>query len=142
MVGNGARLICCSLFFPSVALSIQGHQFKIPCYLLPIEGVDIMLGLDWLSTLGQISTDFATLCLSFSYHNQPITLLGNFPISLQPPSYHHLNHLSHTYSIASYHLISITRIPNTIKTNLTASLPPLPTLSTFHLKFRLSYSPY
>lgn len=59
MVGNGDRLTS-SLFCTDVKIRIQGHLLVVHCYLIPIEGDDIVLGLDWLSTLGQIAIDFTT----------------------------------------------------------------------------------
>lgn len=51
MVGNGANLTCTDSC-PNVPLWIQNHYFEVPCYLLPVEGADIILGLAWLTTLG------------------------------------------------------------------------------------------
>lgn len=106
MVGNGDRLTCNGLC-PQVPLKIQDHTFTIPCYLIAIEGADVVLGLDWLSTLGPISADFATSSLSFKYHNAPITLTANHSANAHLSSYNTLQHLSHTNSIASCHLLSI-----------------------------------
>lgn len=100
MVGNGDCLTCDKLC-PAVPLRIQTHTFIIPCYLLPIKGADVVLGLDCLATLGQVSTNFATPSLSFIYHNLPITLTSNPSALSQPISYNHLNHVSHTQSIAA-----------------------------------------
>lgn len=118
MVGNGDRLKC-TQFCHKVPLRLQSQTFIIPCYLLPIEGADIVLGLDWLSTLGQVSANFATPpSLSFTYQDQPITLVGNAYSKLQPASYNHLSYLSYTHSIASYLLLSITPLPaKSIPTN-------------------------
>lgn len=106
MVGNGEHLVC-KFLCPNVPLRIQGHSIVIPCYLLPIEGADIVLGLDWLSTLGQVSATFAIPSLSFTSQNTTITLTGNPPTLLQQASYNHITHLSHTESISSCYLLSI-----------------------------------
>ncbi|KAK9189837.1 hypothetical protein WN943_018436 [Citrus x changshan-huyou] len=51
-IGIGDSLVCryvCS----QVALSMQGHVFSIDLYVLPIEELDIVLGIQWLQFLGK-----------------------------------------------------------------------------------------
>ncbi|KAL0322348.1 UNVERIFIED_CONTAM: hypothetical protein Scaly_2531200 [Sesamum calycinum] len=43
MVGNGAS-ITCKDHCHSVLMAIQGHDFTVPVYLLPIHGADVVLG--------------------------------------------------------------------------------------------------
>lgn len=123
MVGNGERLTCDKLC-PAVPLRIETHTFVIPCYLLPIEGADVVLGLDWLATLGQVSANFAIPNLSFIYHNIPITLIGKPPTLSQPISFTHLNHLSHTQSIAETYLLTVSSLLDHKSTPLTPSHNP------------------
>lgn len=134
MVGNGAHLNCNSIC-SDVALKIQGHVFVVPCYLIPIEGADIVLGLDWLSTLGQIAADFTTPKLSFLYKNHHITLLGNQHKPIQPATYHHITHLSHTHAISSCHLISI--IPLSTQPPPSANSTPPSTTDLNHLPLEI-----
>ena len=42
MVGNGKKIHCTHLS-PTVPISIQNHYFSIPLYLIPIEGVDVVM---------------------------------------------------------------------------------------------------
>lgn len=72
MVGNGERLTCDKLC-PAVPLRIETHTFVIPCYLLPIEGADVVLGLDWLATLAKSQPILLSL-----------TFLSFITISLSP----------------------------------------------------------
>ena len=46
MVENGA-FIKCQGICPLVDISLQKSTFIILFYLLPIEGVDVVLGIDW-----------------------------------------------------------------------------------------------
>jgi len=73
IVGNGA-FINCQGSCPSVNISIQDSLFTIPLYPLPIEGVDVVLGVEWLRTLGPIKADFSIPSIVFTYQNHPITL--------------------------------------------------------------------
>ncbi|KAL0444686.1 UNVERIFIED_CONTAM: hypothetical protein Slati_2191300 [Sesamum latifolium] len=50
-VGNGASIPCSGLC-PAVPIAIQQQSFCIPFYLLPIHGADVVLGVEWLQTLG------------------------------------------------------------------------------------------
>lgn len=50
MVGNGSYIDCAG-FCSSVPISLQNTLFHIPFHLFPIEGADVVLGLDWLTTL-------------------------------------------------------------------------------------------
>jgi len=68
MVGNGA-FITCQGISPSVQISLQTTLFTIPFYLLPIEGVDVVLGIEWLRTLGPIQADFAIPSIAFTHLN-------------------------------------------------------------------------
>lgn len=80
---------------------INNIEFEIDFYLLDIAGADAISGVQWLRTLGPITTDLAKLTISFHFHNQPITLTG---LSLtQKPSEISLNQLKRmgqNYSIS------------------------------------------
>lgn len=48
--------------------------------ILPINGVDLVLGIEWLKTLGSIITDYSTLTIQFqllgqenNYHTEQIS---------------------------------------------------------------------
>lgn len=134
MVGNGEHLTCDQIC-PKVPLRLRNHIFSIPCYLLPIQGADIVLGLDWLSTLGQVAADFATPSLSFIYQDLPITLTGDYTTNMQQASYHHLAQLSHNHSIAACHILSISTLPNTQTTTNSLTSPSPNELA--HLPFEI-----
>ncbi|XP_073152993.1 uncharacterized protein [Henckelia pumila] len=75
-MGNGQHLWCdrmCS----QVSLILQGHEFHIDLYVLPILGLDVVLGMQWLRTLGPCLHDHEALTMEFSWNNQKICLNGN-----------------------------------------------------------------
>nr|KYP37785.1 Transposon Ty3-I Gag-Pol polyprotein [Cajanus cajan] len=108
MVGNGEH-ISCSHVCPSVPIMIQTHEFAVSLYVLPIEGVDIVLGLSWLRTLGLVTADFSIPSFSFTHQNQQLTIIGD-STSLSPASFHQfysttldhphpdISHLLHSYA--------------------------------------------
>lgn len=61
----------------NVKLLLQGiFSISVDFYILPLEGYDIVLGTQWLRTLGQIMWDFAKLQMSFRIANEEIVLRG------------------------------------------------------------------
>jgi hypothetical protein len=43
---------------------IQGETFRMDCYTLPLEGFDVILGVQWLWSLGSIVWDFVALSMA------------------------------------------------------------------------------
>jgi len=79
MVGNGEQIHNFG-FCPGVPLLIQ-HLFHIPFYLLPIEGADVVLGAQWVQTLGPFLSDFTIPSMQFYHNGILITFQGsNTPI--------------------------------------------------------------
>ncbi|GKC59522.1 putative mitochondrial protein, partial [Tanacetum coccineum] len=54
--------------------SIQGYQFKIDVMLLPLGGCEMVLGIQWLSTLGNIQWNFHELVMKFVYEGKNVYL--------------------------------------------------------------------
>lgn len=48
-MGNGNYLVCCKKC-REVGLEMQGHCFKVDLFVLPIWGLDVVLGMQWLCT--------------------------------------------------------------------------------------------
>ena len=106
MVGNGA-FIKCQGICPLVDISLQNSTFTIPFYLLPIEGADVVLGVEWLSTLGSIQADFSIPSIQFTRNNQHITLQVAHSSNPLATTYHQFCHYLSNNSIASLHLLSV-----------------------------------
>ena len=127
MVGNGA-FIQCQGICPSVDISLQTSTFTIPFYLLPIERADVVLGIDWLRTLGPIKADFSISSIAFTYQNQPITLQAATTSTPTRTTYHQFCQYLSTNSIASLHLLSIDSLsssPSQLESNLQNPSSPL-----------------
>jgi hypothetical protein len=69
-VANGDRVTspgCCR----DLSVSIGNEQFIIDCYGLPIGSYDMVLGVQWLESLGPVLWDFASRTIAFvrnGYH--------------------------------------------------------------------------
>jgi hypothetical protein len=68
---NGARLRCLGIC-ASTTIDIHGKQFAIDCYALALDGFDVVLGAQWLKTLGPITWDFEALSMSFWYKGRAL----------------------------------------------------------------------
>lgn len=75
VVANGDRLVspgrCANL-----RLRIEGKLFTVDCFALDISTVDIILGTEWLSTLGPILWDFRNMRMSIWRSTREVTLHG------------------------------------------------------------------
>ncbi|PKA61698.1 putative mitochondrial protein [Apostasia shenzhenica] len=59
-----------------VVWKVQGHIFKADMMILPLGSYDVVLGVQWLATLGPVSWDFLKLQMSFQYLGQHVVLKG------------------------------------------------------------------
>jgi len=76
LVGNGNSLVAEGLV-KHLDVMVQGHSLKLPVYLLPISGADLVLGAAWLATLGPHISHYSKLTLKFYKGNQFVTLHGD-----------------------------------------------------------------
>ncbi|XP_042035248.1 uncharacterized protein LOC121781590 [Salvia splendens] len=78
IVGNGAALLCTHVS-RQTKLEVQGSIFMVDLHILPIHGPDVILGMDWLESLGKVTADFAGKTLEFVHGESRITLTGVTP---------------------------------------------------------------
>ncbi|VFQ76738.1 unnamed protein product [Cuscuta campestris] len=90
-VGNGDSLRC-SYSCPRTPVSLQGQLFEIDLFMLEVHGPDIVLGIQWLQTLGKVAHDYAKLTMEFSWNGDTITLRDDSP-GPRPVSYNQLSAL-------------------------------------------------
>lgn len=75
LVGNEQTMVVEAKIF-ALKVTIQGHELTVPVYLLHVVGTDVILGSNWLATLGPHVADYATLSLKFFLVGKFITLQG------------------------------------------------------------------
>jgi hypothetical protein len=73
MVANGDT-IPCPRCCTTVPFNLQGYDFQTTPHPLTLGGCDMVLGVDWLSTLGPILWDFIELTLKFTLQNREVVL--------------------------------------------------------------------
>lgn len=49
-----------------VPFTIDRYTFRIDCYIFPLSGIDMVLGVTWLSTLGDITANWVKLTMDFT----------------------------------------------------------------------------
>ncbi|XP_019157662.1 PREDICTED: uncharacterized protein LOC109154292 [Ipomoea nil] len=93
-IGNGDYLRC-QFRCPEVPLVLQEANFTIDLFVLPIQGPDIVLGVQWLQQLGKITHDYAQLSMEFNWQGRLISLQGDQHMHLQHVSFNQLQALFH-----------------------------------------------
>lgn len=71
----------------------------MPVYLLHISGADVILGSNWLATLGPHVADYAALTLKFFHSGRFITLQGEHGSQPILAQLHHFRRLQNTNAI-------------------------------------------
>ncbi|KAL5709495.1 hypothetical protein ACHQM5_020179 [Ranunculus cassubicifolius] len=74
-VAGGGKLQCDSMC-PDFQWEIQGMQFSSDVRILPLGGCDLVLGVQWLQSIGPVVMDFRKLQMSFSYQGRQLVLQG------------------------------------------------------------------
>ena len=75
MVADGNNLLCHSVC-KKFTWSVAGHEFTTEVMLIPLGSCDMVLGIQWLSTLGTIAWDFKHLTMNFSIGSESVELRG------------------------------------------------------------------
>ncbi|MCH84285.1 retrotransposon-derived protein PEG10-like, partial [Trifolium medium] len=73
MVGNGEHLHCTGIC-NDIPIVVNDHTFSISLYVLPIQGADVVLGVQWLQTLGPFVSDFTIPSMQFYPHDSLLTI--------------------------------------------------------------------
>lgn len=125
MVGNGQYLHCQQLC-PTVPVMIQNIEFTIDLHILPLCGANLVLGVQWLRSLGPILTDYTTLSMKFLHQGRIIKFKGEDTSILQPLSPTQVRLLVRTAGASAYFHITLNPIdlPSSDKSQHT----PLPAI--------------
>jgi len=82
MVGNGQHLECQQLCM-DIPVDIQTASFMVDLHVLPISRANIVLGVQWLQSLGPILTDYNSFCMQFFHQGRIVELKGENDTSLR-----------------------------------------------------------
>ncbi|KAJ0085655.1 hypothetical protein Patl1_07500 [Pistacia atlantica] len=75
-VANGQPLKCQGRF-DNIHILLQGIPFSITFYSLPLTGLDLVLGVQWLEQLGSVVCDWKKMTMEFQWANKLRLLRGS-----------------------------------------------------------------
>jgi len=87
-----------------------GKVFPVSFYVLPIHGADVVLGVQWLSTLGPFLSDFKVPSIQFVYDNAPVIIVGNPSATPTHASLAQFNRFVFTDAIESAHTVIVVEV--------------------------------
>ncbi|GJX62231.1 ty3-gypsy retrotransposon protein [Tanacetum coccineum] len=91
-IGSRATLMCENVC-PQVDLQLQGLDIKVDLYVLPMQGPDVVLGIQWLQQLGKVTHDYAQQVMEFTLSNTTHTLTGDASLRMKKISLHSMQAL-------------------------------------------------
>jgi hypothetical protein len=71
MVANGEKIACPGVIH-NAPVFIDGTTFHVDLFVMPLAGFDLVLGTQWLGTLGPITWDIAACTLQFQRDGRTI----------------------------------------------------------------------
>ena len=71
VVANGERVTCPGVL-PQAGFTIQGASFAADLFIMPLAGFDVVLGAQWLGTLGPVTWDFTARTMSFQHQGATV----------------------------------------------------------------------
>ena len=78
---------------------MQGYAFTLDLFVLPIEGPDVVLGIQWLQRLGRVSHDYAAMTMDFYWDGKPVSLRGDVTNSLSLITFNQFQALMHSTAV-------------------------------------------
>lgn len=89
-MGNWQFLVCDKKCV-RVELVLQGTHFEVDLFVLPIWGLDVVLGMQWLRTLSPCVHDHDALTMEFKWQGQSVKLANNTHLSPGQVTFSQLN---------------------------------------------------
>jgi hypothetical protein len=77
-VANGARVVCPGAI-RDAPITVQGETFYLDLFVMPLSGFDIVLGTQWLGTLGPIIWDVTARTVRFQRAGRAVCWTGSEP---------------------------------------------------------------
>jgi hypothetical protein len=75
---NGARVVYSGVI-RDAPVTVQGETFRLDLFVMPLSGFDIVLGTQWLGTLGPITWDVAAHTVRFQRAGRTVCWTGRDP---------------------------------------------------------------
>ncbi|KAK8916810.1 hypothetical protein KSP39_PZI022605 [Platanthera zijinensis] len=99
-VGNGEFLMCTGIYMDA-EISIQNNHFVTNLFALDLYGSDIVLGMIWLESLGDVTTNYKEKQMTFHQNSKQICLQGVKTVDTKPITPSQINKLVSQNSISA-----------------------------------------
>lgn len=86
-LGDG-RCLQTSGLCKDLSINLGPLTISLDCYVFPLGGIDVILGISWLETLGNVKMNWQALTMRFSHQGQKVTLRGSHSLFHSPLSLH------------------------------------------------------
>ncbi|KAF7140896.1 hypothetical protein RHSIM_Rhsim06G0107000 [Rhododendron simsii] len=114
IVADGTKISSKALV-KNLQWTMQGTDFTSEVRLLPLGGCDMVLGVQWLSTLGPVLWDFKNLQIQFSVFGKKLTLTGDLATDVRLVDAKKMQHLLNKQSPGMLaQLCSIQAVPSKV----------------------------
>ena len=105
-MGNNKEIHCHQLC-TVIKVHIQQHSFTIDFHVLPLCGADVVLGVQWLKTLGPVLTDYGALTMKFIAGGKLIELHRDREKEVEQVSPSQLRRFVHTNPASTFFHIRV-----------------------------------
>nr|GMD89859.1 Transposon Ty3-G Gag-Pol polyprotein [Ipomoea batatas] len=141
-IGNGDTLGCQHVC-PGVEVCMQGLTFAVHLHVLRIVGPGVVLGVQWLQSLGSVTHDYSKITMEFHMGSTIVTLKGDSGLSNQPISFNQLQAMVTNGAIQTlYEIHHINTTNSTEPAQIQPTLPPFPEpLQDLLLEFSAIFEP-
>nr|TKR68966.1 hypothetical protein D5086_0000309060 [Populus alba] len=113
---NGGKMLCSSIC-KNFRWKMQGNYFVTDVFVMELDACDMVLGVQWLATLGDIMCNYKSMWMNFLWQGRRVTLKGNEPVKLQSVPYGQMSGLLDSNSgIAGVSLCSLSMVQATEET--------------------------
>ncbi|KAK9081672.1 hypothetical protein Syun_030890 [Stephania yunnanensis] len=126
-VGNGDSLHCAG-FCKNVSLSLGSFDCTLDLHVLSLYGADVVLGVQWLKSLGRTTFDYNDLYLEFFRGSDCYRLMGLRPSSCMQLFFAQLQKITKSNGVAGFFHLSLSensQPPTTVNPTIPPELAPL-----------------
>lgn len=85
-VANGSPLRC-HRKYEKVVIQLGDAKFEVTLYALPLVGLDLVMGMHWLESLGPMLCDWKAQTLQFEWQDRQVMLNGLRPTTIRPTTH-------------------------------------------------------
>ncbi|KAI3756929.1 hypothetical protein L6452_04461 [Arctium lappa] len=122
-IGSGATLLCDHVC-AQVNLTLQGLTINVDLFVLPMQGAEVVLGIQWLQKLGKVTHDYAHQTMEFAVNNKKHRLKGDDALPFKKIGFHQMQALLDTdeiYGVYEFHKLQPDQAKNDATTSETAT---------------------